>query len=198
MKKALAFLILLSPMLAETDSSGAETSWLCTEEASQRLENSIMSCGIGTGKDENQARLNAFDQAKNEFNKICDTSVDCRKHEISAEPRRTTCQQDGKGFKCYRLVAFYIAKAQVSSKDASASNFKTMNGNTKLTRGMSKKDLVAKFGTPISIGDLGTQKKLYGYSGEMCNYEGQLCFVRVKNGKVQSWSDFKVIYSQDN
>ena len=89
--------------------SVASESWLCTEEASQRRGDQILSCGIGKGSDENEARKNAFENSKAEFDRICSRSTDCRGHTVSIEPRRTSCvEKAGSGFICHRLLAFTL------------------------------------------------------------------------------------------
>jgi hypothetical protein len=85
--------------------------WLCQEEASQRHDNEIYSCGIGTGDDENSARLNAFDNAKKEFQKICELSDDCNGRQISVWPQRTACEKKGRKYQCHRLVVFGVQSA---------------------------------------------------------------------------------------
>ena len=60
-------LLILGWTFLSLNSSGAfskEQDWLCTEESSQRVENNIMSCGIGVAPTESDARLKAFDSAK--------------------------------------------------------------------------------------------------------------------------------------
>lgn len=88
--------------------ASAIDSWLCLEESSQREGNTIRSCGIGSGKDENAARLDALDNAKEEFNRICDSSSDCKNHEVRAIPQRTTCERDSGQYRCYRLIVYAI------------------------------------------------------------------------------------------
>lgn len=100
--------ILTALLFLLADNSFAKSEWLCTEASSQRRGDSIYSCGIGSGKDENEARLNAFDNSKKEFNRICDSSDDCKGHEISVNPERTACEKGTNTFKCYRLIVFTI------------------------------------------------------------------------------------------
>ena len=102
--------LLLMKLIAVARAEEPEN-WFCKENASQRRGNSIYSCGVGLGKDENEARVRAFDNATAEFSKVCHASDDCNGHEISADPKRTTCAPDGRDkFKCYRLVVFAIGR----------------------------------------------------------------------------------------
>ena len=84
--------------------------WMCKEVASQRSGNIIKSCGFGNGADENAARSSAFQHAKKEFGSICAISSDCRGRAISVQPERTSCEKDGAGYKCYRLIVFTIGE----------------------------------------------------------------------------------------
>ncbi len=86
--------------------------WLCTEEASQRDGNVIKACGVGLGFDENGARYQALENAKIEFDKVCNASSDCKGHEVVAEPTRTECRE-GELFKCYRLIQFKILPTMI-------------------------------------------------------------------------------------
>lgn len=84
--------------------------WLCKEEASQRYGESVYSCGVASSKDESVARTLALDNAKIEFDKVCQLSSDCKNHDISVEPKRTSCDLHNKFFKCYRLLHFKIGQ----------------------------------------------------------------------------------------
>ena len=95
---------------------GAE--WLCEEEASQREGNTIKSCGIGQAKTEAEARDMALDNAKKEFDKICNASVDCAGHETIADPRRTSCSLKGNTYTCHRLIAFEISSKLTTGRIA--------------------------------------------------------------------------------
>ena len=92
--------------------------WLCTEESSQRSGDIIKACGVGTGITEKEARKDAFNTAYAEFKAICDVSSDCQNHAISATPKRTSCQQDGLTYKCYRLVEYRISDVLVQVQQA--------------------------------------------------------------------------------
>lgn len=82
--------------------------WLCSEESSQRQNNVIFACGVGTGDDEDKARRSSFENAKNEFDQICNSSSDCKYHEVTVIPKRTSCEEKNGAYKCYRLIAYVL------------------------------------------------------------------------------------------
>lgn len=86
----------------------ASDNWLCKEASSERNGADIHACGIGYGKDENEARLSAFDNAKKEFSAFCVASDDCRDHEINVVPSRTSCESNNGKYQCYRMIIFKI------------------------------------------------------------------------------------------
>jgi hypothetical protein len=95
--------------------------WFCNSESSMRDGNVISVCGIGTHKDEAQARAWAMYNARNEFKAICNSSSDCIGHFFSMDPKRTECVQNGGIFRCVRMLAYtvgglapYVAKVQKS------------------------------------------------------------------------------------
>ena len=204
--------------------ANATTQWLCKEESSQRRGNEIVSCGIGFGSDESSARLNAFDSAKSEFNRVCESSADCKSHEITTAPQRTTCEEKDStktGFKCYRLVVFTIGNAVptpekvsegVSSNDEQISSYKPFSAedtkkSPKVRKGMSKANLLKAFGAPESTskfdgisgsGPFYVPATLtFNYSGDMCVYDYMLCSVILQDGRVKSYDSFKPIYTGD-
>ena len=138
-------------------------SWLCTEESSQRSGNIINACGIGLGSEENTARLKALDNAKLEFKRLCEVSSDCAGRMISVQPQRTTCETEGAGYKCYRLLAFTIGNTSndsrrvgrhPSSTNENAEFEPFIYGQTaqahfpKVYVGQSKSDFLELFGKP--------------------------------------------------
>lgn len=177
--------------------------WLCKEAASIRNGPLIQSCGIGTGKDENHARLAAFDNAKAEFERICLASDDCKNRTVSVEPERTSCTKEKSGYKCYRMLTFEISrstkqggqKASTKSPDVPDAfipfRIEDVAHLPRLRKGMTKKELLEKFGAPFKVDNY------YWYRGEMCIYSTSTCLVKVQNGAVTSWDDFKPIYTED-
>ena len=80
--------------------------WICTEASSIRRGDDIAACGIGYGRHESDARAMAFKHAKEEYQRICDLSSDCRGADIYATPGRTSCSLTRDGYRCYRMVTF--------------------------------------------------------------------------------------------
>lgn len=102
----------------------AAESWLCSTQSSKIVGDHVKACGVGHGINEDQARSSAFDSAQIEFKKLCKISSSCRDHKVTVDPKRTTCDQVGKKWKCYRLLEFTIqdektetAVAEQSTKD---------------------------------------------------------------------------------
>lgn len=102
--------ILLFLLMTSSTLASAKDEWLCTEESSQIQNGTLLACGVGLGKDENEARSKAFENARAEFIRVCDASDDCKEHKVTVEPKRTTCERSSKeSYKCYRLLAFTIS-----------------------------------------------------------------------------------------
>ncbi len=105
-------IFMLSPTLA--------SAWYCEKVSSEWMEKGItlQSCGIGYGEDENAARLDAFNNAKKEFENVCNEDSSCSNNIVNIDPQRTTCDKAAKGFVCHRLVYYHITdkKRQVVTK----------------------------------------------------------------------------------
>lgn len=209
------FLFILNPTIY-----AAESNWLCKEESSQRRDNSLYSCGVASGKDENEARLKAFDNAKAEFSKICSLSDDCRDHQVTVTPQRTACEEVTETrFRCYRLIVFSIGEAISHKVGTSTGVLPTLRDTPdsfvafkyeqtehlpKIRKGMPKKALLAAFGAPKKVVEddffystfLGQGHYLqFDYSGSMCDYDSA-CTVIIKNGAVLQYSNFKFNYTE--
>jgi hypothetical protein len=92
--------------------SAFSADWICREAASVRQGDTILACGIGLGKSEADARIDALKQAKREFEEICRASSDCRGHELTLDPLRNDCESDPKsGYKCYRGIRVALGSA---------------------------------------------------------------------------------------
>ncbi len=85
--------------------------WYCEEVASSWMQKGtiLQSCGIGYGKDENLARLDAYANARKEFDNICNEHTACSNKIVNVDPQRTSCTKNKDGFICHRLFYFYIA-----------------------------------------------------------------------------------------
>jgi len=99
-------LFFITPSLSARASDSP--AWYCKEVASERKGSQVYACGVGLGADENEARTDAFENARKEFIRICSLSADCKDHQIITTPERTTCETSGKKTKCYRLLVFSI------------------------------------------------------------------------------------------
>lgn len=173
--------------------------WLCKEESSQRRGNAVLSCGVGSGEDENEARTRAFEHAQAEFNRICSISEDCKSHMVFVNPKRTVCRKGiVKDYTCYRLVAFEIGGVEAETprrivkadSGAIRRQLPDTGSSSKIRIGMTKKQLISALGYPAAVDDSG---KAYGpewaytqfvYSGTMCDFG--TCTVTLKSNKVVS------------
>ena len=209
MKRNSLFLVILMAAHLFPSPACAGENWLCKEESSQRRGNSVLSCGVGFGNDENQARLSAFDNSKTEFNRVCNSSTDCKGHEITTEPKRTSCEQEGTKYKCYRLIVYIIGTAKAASGGTNHSSslsardkpetfapfvYESIKNKPKVHKGMSKKEVLAAFGAPETAenGMFGFEMR---YRGKMCVDE--FCFVTFSGNSVSLYSGFKPIYTED-
>jgi hypothetical protein len=211
-------IIILLLMLFSFTAHAKEATWLCSEEASQRQGNEVLSCGIGKGADENAARLAAFDNAKVEFNRVCTASADCQGHLVTVVPKRTVCEEKLGSFTCRRLLSFVLGAAsgrQPSSESDNTPNLRTESFEPfiysqttqypKVTPGMRKADLLKAFGAPASVGTLGFEgeTKIFYYQGQMCSdkYSNGMypnhCMVLVENNKVTKSENFDLRYTND-
>lgn len=97
----------------------ASDQWLCKEASSERNGMQISSCGIGYGRNENEARLSAFENAKKEFTAICSSDTDCGNREISVSPARTSCEVSMNGYQCYRMIVFTLGDIREPQEEPS-------------------------------------------------------------------------------
>lgn len=157
----------------------ASENWLCVTQASKVQGTTVLACGVGSGKDEDQARTNAFNSAKLEFERICSASNDCEPKNYAVEPKRTTCDQDGSEWKCYRLLAYAFQSVR-PSKDGKPSR------NPKIKKGMTKQELMAQFGKPIKV--LIASWTAFVYEDKsLCSSSS--CNVYLEKDVVVAWSD---------
>jgi hypothetical protein len=146
--------------------SAYSADWYCKSVASERIGNTVKSCGIGEGLSENDAREASFLNARKEFLNICQASDDCKSHLITIVPQRTSCEvsKDNK-FICHRLLEFVIGEKVKDSdknkiekieekKDISQIKpfyFEETLDYPKVYIGSSKKDVLKNFGIPHSV-----------------------------------------------
>ncbi|MDH5232062.1 MAG: hypothetical protein OEZ58_08235 [Gammaproteobacteria bacterium] len=96
-------------LLLSTSSVIFADEWTCTEIASKKEGNNFLVCGVATAETEGEAREQALLRAKREFELICESSSDCKDHEINIEPLRNSCEtlESGKT-KCLRALRYTV------------------------------------------------------------------------------------------
>ena len=106
--------LLLISILFSSLSYAAGEGWYCEKVASAWLEQGriLSACGIGTGEDENEARLDAYLNAKKEFEAVCNKDTTCANKVVNIDPKRTDCVQKGGQFVCHRLFNYYITDTE--------------------------------------------------------------------------------------
>lgn len=177
------------------NTSQASENWFCKEASSVRRDDSIEACGTAQSDDHNKAKALAFDNAKSEFNRVCGASSDCAGHEVSVNPKRTSCDQKDGVFTCYRLLEFVISPGK-DSKVITPYDTETSSALPKLTKGMSKKDVLAAFGEPTSVHVDGDTMLLIYNNEDFC--EGILgCGIELEHAKVVAYFSIKQQYTND-
>lgn len=186
--------------------AGASDNWFCSEASSQRVGNEIQACGTGISPDESEARLRAFDNAKEEFERICEASADCQGHRAIADPRRTTCETEQSVFHCRRLVAFTIesapgdAEATASAASGSVPIRKPASVQLpKIEKGLSKSEVLSRFGDPVSAQEVDARNLiLYYRNPSFCT--GAPCTVVLFDNHVDHYFGFSMsnTYALDN
>lgn len=79
-----------------------------TDGSTNAVRGIYKACGVGEGKLESEARLNAVKNAKDEFMINCD--LNCMSaYYVSFEPKRTSCKENPTGsWKCYHLAQYVL------------------------------------------------------------------------------------------
>lgn len=144
--------------------------WFCTKAASTRSGQLVRACGIGEAPSESQARENAFNEALNEFKRVCGRQSDCFNRVTRTTPMRTECRPHKNNVRCYRLVEFDILNEtiilmpdQVSDEKLKKVNNKihavegaitqiSVKHYPKIRKGMKMSDVIAIFGEPEEVG----------------------------------------------
>ena len=91
--------------------------WICHETASLKQENTVFSCGVGTGKTEAAARADARTNANQEFKMICSEDIKCKGYKTEISPMRNSCVKSAKGYKCYRGLEYKVTKVKATVAD---------------------------------------------------------------------------------
>lgn len=169
---------------------------------------------IGEGKDENEGRAKAFENAKNEFARVCRSPDDCKGHTINIHPERTACEKKNT-FKCYRLIVFSIGEKKEKADGFSSSGpamvdiietfepftYESVAHLPKIKNGMTKAAVFELFGAPFRIEERtfkGRSTQIVRFNGKMCmGGVFDLCSAYFFNGKVIGYENFKPIYTED-
>lgn len=88
--------------------SNSHASWLCREASSLAENDYFYSCGVASSDSLNDARRNALNNAKEEFNTFCDESYNCKNNEYIITPLRTDCTKKSNVFTCYRGIQYRL------------------------------------------------------------------------------------------
>lgn len=165
-----------------------------------RRGNDIEACGVAHDTDLNVAKAKAFDNAKSEFNKVCGSSEDCYQHQISVNPKRTTCDTFNGAYTCYRLLEFNIGKIKTQLADNVQAYEPEQDAQLpKIYKGMRKAEVLKIFGAPtaIHVDDIIDHDTLLIYTHSMiCN--GIIgCGIVLKNDVVISYTNIKYQYTKD-
>ena len=113
-----ATIILLSMFMLSSAYAGG---WYCEEVSSEWMEKGalLQSCGIGYGANENDARLDAFNNARKEFDNICNKDTSCSNNVVNIEPMRTSCDKEGDRVVCHRLIYYHITdKKRIAQQES--------------------------------------------------------------------------------
>ena len=200
--------------------SAKTSNWYCTEVASEKDGNTIRACGVGSGKDENEARTSAFNNAKNEFSNICSESADCKNRKITVSPQRTACEPYEAGYKCYRLIEFTIlTEVDVKKIDNSIEVYKSSSMPSqidenekfapfvyaqsekypKVKKGMSKKEVLALFGAPSSVTELSSDRLMIFFdckTTKFCTYTHTNASIVFDKKGVESFENIHFNYTE--
>jgi hypothetical protein len=90
------------------------TGWYCQSVASEWVEEgkTLRACGIGKGGDENTARQDASNNARKEFDLVCNKDTLCANKAINIDPQRSECTEDDEGFTCHRMFNYHITNEE--------------------------------------------------------------------------------------
>lgn len=110
MKYAFMLLFIILAILLASGKLHAADQWFCVDESAKREGNTLWVCGVGEGKTEHRSRYEALSEALGAFRSICLASADCDIVRVSVEPKRLSCTENSKGWKCYQLIVVTIGK----------------------------------------------------------------------------------------
>jgi len=143
---AITFLLLVSRYAFSAD-------WYCKEVASEWMEKgkSLQTCGIGYGRNENEARADAFKNAQKEFKNVCNKNSRCYNKVTNVDPKRTECKRSNSGYICHRLINFIITDEEKEEeltfkpkeeKEVVHNHYKTINNNYNTINKIKKANII--------------------------------------------------------
>lgn len=104
--------VLLLLIFSSFSFADVKDNWFCTSESGKRNGNVMWACGVGEGTNEPFARERALKNAFEEYRLICEESADCANRPVIVEPKRLTCREEGRLWKCYRLIEVRIVEKE--------------------------------------------------------------------------------------
>jgi hypothetical protein len=95
-------------------------SWYCDQVASAWVEEGkiLATCGSGKASDESEAKIKAFENANEEFQKICNKQTVCGTKVVNIDPQRSDCKKVGGEVYCKRLFYFRVTERDKKELDA--------------------------------------------------------------------------------
>ena len=92
----------------------AYAGWYCTEVSSSWMEQGKMlqTCGVGQGDNESAARLDAYNNARKEFDSICNKDTLCANKMVNIDPQRTECSESNGVYVCHRLFYYHVTNLE--------------------------------------------------------------------------------------
>lgn len=111
-------LLILALLIGIGSRAHGKESWFCTDEASEVRGDSVKACGLGYGRNEGEARADAFYAARLEFWRLCHLSDTCKGFNVSVTPGRISCEESHekvsaydfghRSWSCARLLTFTV------------------------------------------------------------------------------------------
>jgi hypothetical protein len=171
--------------------------WFCTEGSSYRTGTTLHACGIGLGKDEQQARTAAFDAAMAEF-----LQQGGQRDMVELEAKRTSCSYKNETWICYRMVDFYekempeaVKRYVTSTKKIYIAPSDEQLPTGKILLSMSKKQVRQVMDKPTSVMTIGAFI-WYQYEGARCG-NNLICYVIFNGDTIDSFQNIAYDYLED-
>lgn len=175
--------------------------WICKDASSLRSGNLIQSCGSGQSPDEDEARTQAFQHAKDEFNRLCEMDSSCKNHAVIVNPKRTTCEEKDHAYHCYRMIEFEIESNEayhLRKKLLKQRKIAHEQRTFKVKIGMSKEELIRFIGIPDRIEEQQKGEFRFFYKTMLCQQSSDYpqCSVTLKNNQVIRYWEISPIYDE--